>query len=64
MLCISDLIMITSTTSPIIIPVSSAIRVLGRNYDESILLTSKYNQVIFLFYVISISWRMKKKERE
>ncbi|CAF3361439.1 unnamed protein product [Rotaria sp. Silwood1] len=36
--------MIPSTTSPIIIPVSSIIRVLGRNYDESILLTSKYNQ--------------------
>ncbi|CAF0755286.1 unnamed protein product [Adineta steineri] len=36
--------MITSSTSPIIIPISSVIQVLGRNYDESILLTSKYNQ--------------------
>ncbi|CAF0809105.1 unnamed protein product [Rotaria sordida] len=36
--------MIPSPTSPIIIPVSSIIRVVGRNYDESILLTSKYNQ--------------------
>ncbi|CAF1923634.1 unnamed protein product [Rotaria magnacalcarata] len=36
--------MIGSTTSPIIIPVSSILRVLGKNYDESILLTSTYNQ--------------------
>ncbi|CAF4106892.1 unnamed protein product [Rotaria socialis] len=36
--------MIASTTSPIIIPVSSILRVLGKNYDESILLTSTYNQ--------------------
>ncbi len=62
------LIMITSssstTTSPIIIPISSVLHVLGRNYDESILLTSKYNQVIFLFYIIFIVLRiMKKKKR-
>lgn len=46
MLCISDTVMIASTTSPIIIPISSIIRALGKNYDESILSTSKYNQVI------------------
>jgi hypothetical protein len=69
MLYISDLIMITSsssstttaTTSPIIIPVSSVLHVLGRNYDESILLTSKYNQVIF-FFILPRMKRNKEKE--
>ncbi len=66
MLCISDFIMITTTTttSPIIIPVSSVLHVLGKNYDESILLTSKYNQVISLFYsIFLLSWMKTKKNR-
>jgi hypothetical protein len=68
MLCISDLIMITSTTtSPIIIPVSSIVHVQGKNYDESIVLTSKYNQVIFFFFFwfrlfLSRRGRGKKKQ--
>jgi hypothetical protein len=73
MLYISDfLIMITSTTtttSPIIIPISSAVHVLGRNYDESILLTSKYNQVIFLvlyyfFHLVENKEQKGKKRNE
>lgn len=56
----------TTTTSPIIIPVSSVVHVLGKNYDESVVLTSKYNQVISpCFYLIEdderASGRRKKK---
>jgi Na+-driven multidrug efflux pump len=54
----------TTTTSPVIIPISSVLHVLGRNYDESILLTSKYNQVIFLFYIIFIILRIMKKKKK
>lgn len=43
----------SSLTSPIIIPISTAVHVLGKNYDESIVLTSKYNQVIFLVFFLS-----------
>ena len=48
MFSIADLIMITSsstTGTPMIIPNPSMSNILGKNYDESVVLASKYNQV-------------------
>ena len=46
-------IMITSSATPMILPATSMLQLLGRTYDESISLTSKYNQVTLLSFIFS-----------